>query len=45
VHPFCSSHEEEWPWMNFELHDRPWGSSAEREERGNGMGRGRGGHG
>jgi hypothetical protein len=28
------------PWTDFELHDRPWGSSPEREEKGKGRGRG-----
>jgi hypothetical protein len=29
------------PWLDFELHGRPWGSSPERRERGKGRGRGR----
>jgi hypothetical protein len=29
-----------WPWPNFELHRRPWGRSPEREEMGEGRGRG-----
>jgi hypothetical protein len=31
------------PWPELELHGRPWGSSPERGETGNGRGRGRGG--
>jgi hypothetical protein len=30
------------PWLDFELHGRPWGSSPERRERGKGRGRGGG---